>query len=433
MKRLILFFLLVGAFNLSANGQVTLEECRQMARENHPAIRMYGLINATKDYSISNASRQWIPSIQFGALAGLDNNPQSISDLFSNTTHPRISQFFVDEILKGYMNISDMPSYSYKAYASLSQNIYDGGNSKTSKKIAQAQADVQTAETDVTLSQVCDRVDEIYFSIILLEKRILQIDSKLEVLHAVRDRMANMNEVGVSSQDETDEMAAACIEASQQKEDLECSLKSFRVALSLLVGKDLMSEELKTPSAFVQPQTDHSAVLLDRQADYLSLQKDKLDVALRPRLDLVADAYYGYPNRNIYKNFVSRDPGINAFVGLRLNWNLNALYTRKNDLAIISNSLEEINVKRDILKLDTHLRNNTVNSEVERLHKCIVQDNELITIRERLRKSAELAYSNGEIIPDKLLSRIDDEYQARLNAEIHEIECLRETYKLKEE
>lgn len=61
------------------------------------------------------------------------------------------------------------------------------------------------------------------------------------------------------------------------------------------------------------------------------------------------------------------------------------------------------------------------------------QDKELVAIRERLRKSAELSYSQGEITVDIMLSKIDEEYQARMNAQIHEIESLRELYRLKEE
>lgn len=427
MKRLLAFFLTVVVVCFQANAQVTLDGCREMARKNHPAIRMYGLISATRDYSISNVSRQWIPSIQLGALGGVYNNPPKISDIFSNVDRPEVEMLFTQ------LNLSDMPEYTYKASATLSQSIYDGGVSKAAKRIAKAQAEVQIAETDVTLSQVCDRVDEIYFSILLLEKRIMQIDSKQEVLTAARDRAAALRDAGTFRWDETDEMDAACIEAGQQKTGLESSLKSFRVALSLLTGKNLMSEELLTPSPIVSPQAVFQTLLLDRQAALLALEKDKLDVALRPRLDLVADAYFGYPNRNMFGDFISRNPGINAFVGLRFIWNLDAFRTRKNDISIISNSLEKINVQQDILKLDTRLWNDAVNAEMERLRKCIERDNELISIRERLRKSAELSYSQGEIHTDKLLSRIDEEYQARLNAQIHEIESLRESYKLKEE
>ena len=433
MKRLILIFLVLAGACPMANSRISLDECRELARQNSPSIKMYALINATKDYSVSNASLQWVPSIQIGALGGLINNPPQISDLFSNSKHPAISKFIVDEIMRGQMNLKDMPYYSYKVSASLSQSIYDGGASKVGKKVAQAEAQLETADQDVTLAQVCDRVDEIYFSILLLEKRILQIDSKMQVVEAAKDKLTSLSDMGVSRQDEAYEMEAVRIESEQQKAGLESSLKSFRVALSLLTGEDLMTEELLMPSAPLQPQTVPQALLLDRRMSLLELEKAKLDVAVRPRLDLVADAYYGFPNRNIYKDFAFHIPGLNAFVGFRFIWNVSAFYTRKNDLAIITKSMDKINVQKEILRLDTRLSNNAVNTEIERLNKCLEHDNDLVDIRERLRKSAELSFSEGEIDTDKLLSKIDEEYQARLNAQIHEIEMLRELFKLKED
>ena len=264
MKRLLLIFLMIAAACPGTNARITLDECRELARQNHPSIRMYSLISATRDYTVANASLQWVPSIRIGALGGIYNNSPKLSDLFSNSESPEVSQF-IEEIMREQLRLSDMPYYSYKVSASVSQSIYDGGASKTAKKIARAQAGVESAETDVTLDQVRERVDEIYFSILLLEKRMLQIDSKMKVLDAARRRTASARDAGAFRADEADEMDAACIEAGQQKAGLERSRKSFLIALSLLTGKDLMSEELLMPPPPSQIQAVSQAVLLDRR------------------------------------------------------------------------------------------------------------------------------------------------------------------------
>lgn len=433
MKRLFTILLFACAFSPMADAQVTLDECRDMARRNHPAIRMYGIIGATEECSLSNASRQWLPSVRIGALGGIYNNVVSVEDMFSRSENPTISNYVVNEVLYGMMNVQEPSPYTYKIQAELSQRIYDGGASGIARQIARAESQVQSAETDVTLQQVCSRVDEIYFSILLLEKRILQADSRIVLLSEIRERTEHLFQAGAVRQDEPDEIAAACIEAQQQKTDLESAVKSFRLALSLLAGKDLTDCELLMPSDSPSPQTVPELLLLDRRMELLALEKNRLDVAARPHLDLVADAYYGYPNRNFFRDLVSHDPGLNAFLGLSLSWSPTALYTRKNDKALISNSIERTGVQKDIMKMDIRLQNVESDAEIERLDKCIGRDNELIAIRERLRKSAELSYSQGDISADRFLSRIDDEYQARLNADIHEIERLREMYRLKEE
>ena len=433
MKRSLAIFLIYGFLSLPANAEVTMDECREMARKNHPAIRTYGLIEATRECSLSNASRLWLPSIQIGGLAGGYNNPISIDDLFASIQGTPTGKLFLNTVIHGMLNVVNPSPHTYKASAALNQHILDGGAATSAKKIAEAEAQVHRAETDVTLQQVCNRVDEIYFSILLLEKRIMQLESKQEVLYTAKDRVASLLESGSARSDELDEMDAACIETEQKKVDMESSLKYFRLALSLLTGKDLMTDELIIPPALPQPQATPQILLLDNRMNLLALERDKLNVAVRPHLDLVADAYYGYPNRNIFADLVSYSPGANFFVGLRLSWNLSAFYTRKNNLTIISNSMKRIDVQKDILKLDIRLRNNAVDTEMERLQKCLERDDELISIRKRLRESAELSYSQGVIDASQLISRIDDEFQARLNAEIHGIESLRESYKRTEE
>lgn len=428
MKRFLTVLVLILGTSTLTYSQISIEDCREMARNNHPAIRMYGLVGATRECSFSNASRQWIPAVRLGGMAGVYNNVSSFNDLFAESDE--LARWVGDKIIDR-LNIVDPSPFTYKVEAQLSQKIYDGGMSRASKNLADAKAQVQMAEADVTLDQVCDRVDEVYYSILLLEQRQMQAESKTKVLLSARNRVLSLYDAGTARQGELDEVDAAYIEAEQQKAALESSLKSFRMALSLLVGKDVSSEKLLRPTVPLMPHLSPQMLLLDNQFKLLSLEREKLNVACRPRLDLVADAYYGYPNRNIFMDQVSLSPRVNAFVGVRLSWDLAAFYTRKNDLGILKNSLEEINIQKDIVSRNIDIQNSSIYVEIDRLQQCLEKDNELVRLRERLRKSAELSYSQGDINANDLISRIDDEYQARLNAEIHEIETLQQSNKLR--
>ena len=68
MKRIALLggCLLAG---LSAGAQVTLDECRRLAREHYPEIRQYDLVRRTEEYTLSNARRAWLPQLSFAAQA----------------------------------------------------------------------------------------------------------------------------------------------------------------------------------------------------------------------------------------------------------------------------------------------------------------------------------------------------------------------------
>jgi len=430
MKRFYTILVLLLASLQFCAAQVTLEECRQKALQNHPSIQLYGLIEATKDYSISNASMQWLPQIRIGALAGMVNNVPSLDDFLAGATDPDFKQNVQSAFAN--MDLKNPSNFIYKAEAQLNQSIYDGGAARAAKQKAIAQAELQKAQADVTQDQIRSKVDEVFFSVLLLEKRIQSMNSKIQVLEASRNNAALAFQAGTARQSELDALDAAKLEAEQQLISLESNADSFRKVLSLLTGEDLAAQELLTPSVPQQVTADPKSFMLDKQLDLLSVEKKELDVMCRPTLNFFADTYYGYPNLNIIQDLLSDKPKFNAYIGLKLSWNLSAFYTRKNNLGIISASRERINVQKDILSRDILLQNTSVNSELLRLNKSIQKDNEIVLLRERIRKNAELSFSQGTIKASELVSIVNDEYQAILNSQIHQIESLHENYKLRQ-
>ena len=68
MKRVVI--LCVWLFSVVAgHAQLSLDECRRLARENYPEIRQYDLVHQTEQYNLSNAARAWIPQLAFSAQA----------------------------------------------------------------------------------------------------------------------------------------------------------------------------------------------------------------------------------------------------------------------------------------------------------------------------------------------------------------------------
>ena len=53
--------------SLPAGAQVTLDECKTSARENYPSVKQYRLIELSRDYTVDNASKAWLPKIRGAA------------------------------------------------------------------------------------------------------------------------------------------------------------------------------------------------------------------------------------------------------------------------------------------------------------------------------------------------------------------------------
>ena len=65
------------------------------------------------------------------------------------------------------------------------------------------------------------------------------------------------------------------------------------------------------------------------------------------------------------------------------------------------------------------------------MRRMMADDSKIISLREAVRQSAESQLDNGVIDTVALLSKINDETQARLTADYHEIKLLQSIYQLK--
>ena len=77
----ICFVWLFGSLSLVTKGQevITLDQCQELARENYPALIRYGIIEKTKEYTIANANRAYLPQGGFSAQASWQSDVTKIN------------------------------------------------------------------------------------------------------------------------------------------------------------------------------------------------------------------------------------------------------------------------------------------------------------------------------------------------------------------
>ena len=171
--------------------------------------------------------------------------------------------------------------------------------------------------------------------------------------------------------------------------------------------------------------------LIDSQLSLADAQEHALDAALLPRLGVFAQGYYGYPGYNMFKDMMGREWSWNGMVGARLTWNIGALYTRHNDKARIQLQRETAQRQRETFLLNNRLEQLQQDEAIERYRKLMTQDDEIIVLRQQVRKAAESKLSHGIIDVNDLVRDISSENAARVQRSIHEIEMLKGQYDLK--
>ena len=400
----------------------TLEECCRLAREHYPEIRQYDLIAETEQYNISNAARAWIPQVVLSGQATYQS---------ATPTYP---EAFNQMIAANGLDMSGVRKDQYKVVIDVSQNIWDGGQSKANREIAEAEATEQRSQVDASLYDLQSRIQNLYFGILLLDEHVAQTEILIEVLDANLNRMCTYYKNGVAMQSDVDAVEAELLTAHQALSQVEASRASYRRMLEVFIGQSLTDKTLTRP-AMVEVASRTSAhpklVMFDAQTDRLAAQRKAITASTMPRFSAFAQGYYGYPGLDMFKSMVSAKWTLNAVVGVRMSWNIGSFYTKKNNLNKLDVAERQISVQRDIFLFNTQMQSTQDDGEIARLRSALEDDNRIVELRRSVRMAAESRLENGVIDATDLLRKIADETTATLNRSTHEIELLQATYRLK--
>ena len=114
----------------------TLDECRTMARNHYPEIRKYGLIDQAEQYNLSNVAKAWLPQVTFSGQATYQSATPTYPEAFSKM------------MAANGIQMTGLQKDQYKLSIEVSQNLWDGGQTRANKAIIKADADYQKSQID---------------------------------------------------------------------------------------------------------------------------------------------------------------------------------------------------------------------------------------------------------------------------------------------
>mgnify|MGYP003308057241 FL=1 len=420
MKRILLLTSLLASLAVCA--QPSVERCKEMAREHYPLIRRYGLIEQSRDYTLSNAARAWLPQVTLSGQATLQSDVVNWPEEFESMLA---------------MQGLDMPGIrrdQYKVQIDVQQTLWDGGKSRTDRAIAEGEAAQERMSTEVELYAVDSRVEEIYFGILLMQEQQRQIGEMMQRLQTNLDQVNALVENGMAMQADADAVEVQLLTQRQSLGQVEARLQSFRRILGLFIGEELGEEPLPMPVAEEPVGYDSERPelqLMDAQMALLQAREQMVDVSLAPRVALFAQGYYGYPGLNMFENMVSHRWTLNGIVGVRMNWNISSLYTSKTSRRQLQNARDNVMLQREVFAFNSRLQAEQESAEVRRIREAIADDDRIVALRSRVREAAEVRLQEGMIDTHDLLGKISDETSAKIARSTHQIELVKAIYDLK--
>lgn len=415
MRRLLILLLsLLTTYTTSS--QPTLEECRLRAREHYPEIRQYDLIRLSENYSLSNARRAWLPQVTLSAQATWQNEV------------PEFPTALTGVLAQQGISIPGISKDQYKVSLELYQQIWDGGSSSARQRMATSEAEVQRHTTDVDLYALEERIDQLYFGILMFDEHLRQAELTQKLLHSNLDKIRALQAQGAALPSDADAVEAELLAVGQQLTQLRHTRQSYLRMLELFTGLDLQQARLQRPEHLTEPDSQQpqrpELDLFDARSAQLDAQAQQIKSATHPRIGIFAQGYYGNPGLDFFASMMSPDWSWNALVGIRLTWNFGAYYTRNNSLAQVRTSQHQIDVQRDLFLFNLRMKSYEQEGEIARIREALADDDRIVRLRQNVREAAEAQLRNGIIDTTDLLRKITDETLARVARSAREIELL---------
>ena len=394
----------------------TLDECQKAAEQNYPLIRQYDLIGKTTELTVANIGKGWLPQISASAQATLQ------SDVVSWPDQMKTMMTGMGIEMKG------LKKDQYRVGIDINQTVYDGGAISSQKAIAREQGKVEAAQTEVNIYNVRKRVNEMYFSLLLLNDQILLNHDLEELLAGNERKLASMVKNGTAAESDLQSLKAERLNTLQRTTELESQKRMLQTMLSTFCGIEVTAvgkpDARTSEGAGNRPEMR----LFDSQLRLADMQEKALNSALMPKLGVFAQGFYGYPGYNMFEDMMSHKWSWNGMIGARLTWNIGALYTRKNDKARLKLQRDMTETSREVFLFNNNLEQIQQNENISRYKRLMADDDEIISLRSAVRKAAESKLSHGIIDVNDLVREINAENAARLQQSMHEICMLKEIY-----
>ncbi len=406
------------------HAQLTLDECQRLAEQHYPLIQQTDLIWQTEALTLNQLQKGWLPQINASAQVTLQSDvaqwPSSLTQMLRAT---------------GQTPPQGMGRDQYKLMLNLDQSLYDGGRIQQQKRVAQADAHVQQQETAVQLYALRQRVDDLFFGILLVSE---QLENNALLQRLLTDNVRKLNagvKNGTLVESHVATLQAEQVRAEQTAISLRAQRHSLQRLLAAFIGRKVndVQQLVRPAKPLLSSMESHrpELALFEARNTVIQQREHLLHTTLRPRISAFAQGWYGYPGFNLFDDMYRRRWSVNALVGVRAVWNLSAFYTYRNASAQLAAARRQNEVAREVFRFNQHLQSAQEDEETARLRALTHTDDSLINLCRQVREATAVRLLHGTADVNDFLQDLTRENQARVARTTHEIQLLQALYRLR--
>lgn len=394
MKKLLILLLVFADASFAQT--YTLQQVQELARQNYPLIKQKELIQQTREISIANLQKGYLPQFALNGQATYQ----------SDVTRVKIP-------VPG-VNIEPPGRDQYRVTADVNQTIYDGGLIKQQKNIQQLNAAVEEQKLEVQLYQLKERINTIYLGILFIDDQLQQTELVTKDISTGIKKVEAQVANGVAFKSYLNSLKAELLKAEQRSIELSATRSALVETLGLFINQTIAAnavfERPAVPSfsatgEIVRPELN----LYQSQQKLFDLQYGLIHARNQPKAGLFVQGGYGRPGLNLLENRFS----FFYTTGLRFNWNFGGLYTAKKEKQLIEINKKTIALQQDAFLLNTNTQLKQQQGEINKINLLIQKDDEIIDLRRKLKEASNAQLENGVITANDYLREVNAEDQAR--------------------
>ncbi len=412
--------------NFAGLGQVpdslTLEQCHEMAINNFPLYAQYSLLDSKEEVQLKSLNTNYLPQLKVNGQASYQSDVTKVDVVIPDIVLPPP----IDKtITPAQPETPDLSKDQYKISLDLQQMIYDGGITSRQKTVETINAKIEKQKVSVDLYALKSNVNEVFFNILLLQESEKLLEVLKDQLGNKLNEMESAVEHGIVLPSERDILQAEQLKIEQQITEVSENRKAAFRILSELTTTDIsekvvLVEPSSTIESFVASNLRPEMALFDLQMTKVDASKKLITAKWTPKLVGFGQVGYGRPALN----FLNDDFDDFYIFGARLSWELWNWNKNKKDKQVLDIQNKILNTQKETFNKSVNIEAEHDMAEIRKFEALMIQDMQIIELRERIAGTASAQLDNGVITSTDYINRVNEATQAKINMQTHKVQLL---------
>ena len=399
-NKIILLSIFLISFISNAQRTLTLGECYNLVEKNYPLAKQVGLLEQKSTSEIEAINRGKLPKVDLNAQATYQSE--------------------VIGLPMALPGIEPANKDQYRATLDVNQLIYNGGIIEANAKLKQAQTKTQQQQVTLNLYGLKNRINQYFFSILVLQQKKDLLLSKDELLSSKIKEVKVGVKYGAILPTSELVLEAERFKIKQQLTEIKFENNKMLENLAQLTFSTIDEKTILLPPPFLLNMGNGlrpEIAFYDLQNEQIESSKNVLAKSNLPKVFAFGQAGYGNPGLNMLDN--SFQPFY--VVGLKTSWNVFDWGKMKKEKQTLDIAQKIVQTEKETFELNNKIEQQQFDNEIRKMQQLLESDLDIIEIHEKIVKSSDAQMKNGVITTSEYLTELTKLFEAKNSLAQHQV------------